>query len=372
MPQPSDVENYRHRNRERAMEKPEERFGIKCPAKSNFYVCSSSKSQFIGCCSINPCDRPDGDCPQDKLEATSFYKSAYNLIPPQDCVGESRALSDALWYTCAATDPPFMGCCTENPCKSSAGCPKNSVRAASLSTTRDYAAPFLGLPIESAPKPSASSASSSTSSATATFVHVHTTLQAGATSTGKPTGSSGLSSGSVAGISIGATAAAVMIFSALFFWLKRRSSQNSQQDMQWPPPPPGPHGQASPYPGQQYYTPDMRTASPAFPSRAMSPCASPETMHQSPYQGYRTPPMTWNTCDPLPVNYEGQQYPGQHMSAELSSEAGSKPLGEKLGASPETLHGGFANNMSPPQPAHFAPAELDGLAPNVGEGGRTN
>ncbi|KAH7324672.1 hypothetical protein B0I35DRAFT_406454 [Stachybotrys elegans] len=151
-----------------------ERLGVSCPARSRFYVCPDSG--FVGCCATDACAEPDGRCPQDRMEATSFDQYSYNMIEPQTCFD-----SDAQWFTCAATNPPFFGCCTINPC-ATGSCPLRSLRAAKLSDDREASAVFLdGLDTDS-----------------------------------------GLDGGAIAGIVIGVLAAVILIAGAVFWWLMRR------------------------------------------------------------------------------------------------------------------------------------------------------
>ncbi|KEY66285.1 hypothetical protein S7711_02749 [Stachybotrys chartarum IBT 7711] len=113
-----------------------EKLGISCPALSRFYVCP--RSRFIGCCSEDPCVLPDGVCPQDRMQPTSFDMFSYNMIERHECV-----FADAQWYTCAYTSPPFLGCCTVNPCEVGE-CPLRSLRPARMSEDDEASAIFMG------------------------------------------------------------------------------------------------------------------------------------------------------------------------------------------------------------------------------------
>ncbi|KFA64886.1 hypothetical protein S40285_02866 [Stachybotrys chlorohalonatus IBT 40285] len=113
-----------------------EKLGISCPALSRFYVCP--RSRFIGCCSEDPCVLPDGVCPQDRMQPTSFDMFSYNMIERHECV-----FADAQWYTCAYTSPPFLGCCTVNPCEVGE-CPLRSLRPARMSDDDEASAIFMG------------------------------------------------------------------------------------------------------------------------------------------------------------------------------------------------------------------------------------
>ncbi|UPL02119.1 hypothetical protein LCI18_013053 [Fusarium solani-melongenae] len=107
--------------------------GLTCPRGGDFYVCDKAKIQFIGCCGIDPCAN-DGVCPEDQLVLSSFTKAKYDDLPPQSCDNSTSTDKDeeALWYTCGFTNPPFLGCCTTNPC-GDAVCPSDNLAPAILS-----------------------------------------------------------------------------------------------------------------------------------------------------------------------------------------------------------------------------------------------
>ncbi|PNY26503.1 Uncharacterized protein TCAP_03568 [Tolypocladium capitatum] len=215
------------------MEGPEQRLGAACPSGGKFYVCEDKPSRFVGCCTINPCDTKNGACPQDSLRATTFNKNAYDNIHPQECMDNSN---NSLWYACAYSVPPFMGCCAENPCRT-AGCSPDALRPASLSNNKESAAAFLPMPVSSSTRLSASTSSSeSTSSSLAETP----TRAAGATpeptglfgggAADVHTGSSGeVSKGAIAGIAVGSTAGAIILLGLLVFWFKRVSRLRRQR-----------------------------------------------------------------------------------------------------------------------------------------------
>ncbi|MCJ1457225.1 hypothetical protein MMC28_007592 [Mycoblastus sanguinarius] len=135
-------------------------FSPTCPDSSSFNVCSRGNG-FLGCCSssdsseISPCEGTIGEdgCPGGTLEPASFDPAYYGDIQDQDCQTGS-------WYTCKDTDPPFLGCCTSDPCSSS-GCPEGNLTAAYLSSNPESAADFL--------QPSCSSVGSAPSTSSPTL-----------------------------------------------------------------------------------------------------------------------------------------------------------------------------------------------------------
>lgn len=170
-----------------------------CPKGGTFYVCQGNTTQFLGCCTKDPCADGSGDCPQDSLRYTSYNADEYSSIPPEDCS------SSGLWYTCSEITTAFMGCCLDNPCQND-GCTQGNLTAARLSDNTTDAAAFE-------------------------------TLAASLTDTnGKGTGT--LSTGATVGIAIGAAVVALIVGIALFFLYKRRErnkSQNERASTQYPP-----------------------------------------------------------------------------------------------------------------------------------------
>ncbi len=113
--------------------------GLSCPTGGSFYICQNNATEFIGCCTTNPCANGSGECPKANLRPTSFSGDAYGDIPPQQCAGNDKA---ALFYTCMHNVPPFLGCCTSNPC-ASGSCPSSRLSAAKLSTDPAARAAFV-------------------------------------------------------------------------------------------------------------------------------------------------------------------------------------------------------------------------------------
>ncbi|KND87206.1 hypothetical protein TOPH_08136 [Tolypocladium ophioglossoides CBS 100239] len=206
------------------MEGPEQRLGVACPNRGNFYVCEDKPARFVGCCTINPCDTKNGDCPREKLQTATFNKTAYDKILPQGCMGSDN---NTLWYACAYSMPPFMGCCAENPCRA-AGCSPDALRPALLSNNKEAAAAFLPMPDSSTQLSASTSKAESTSFSLAetstravTATPVLTSFPGGG-ATEVHTGSHAeVSKGAVAGIAVGSTAGAILLLGLLVFWFKR-------------------------------------------------------------------------------------------------------------------------------------------------------
>ncbi|KAM6533202.1 hypothetical protein FALCPG4_006216 [Fusarium falciforme] len=103
-------------------------WGLSCLDGGRFYICENVEQEFMGCCTSDPCAKGKGVCPDKDLRAATFDKNLYAEIPPQDC--GSIGGTDS-YYTCAFTDPPFIGCCEDNACAS--GCPRARLVPMSLS-----------------------------------------------------------------------------------------------------------------------------------------------------------------------------------------------------------------------------------------------
>ena len=110
-------------------------FDPSCPSGGSWHVCPTG-SKFVGCCSgsVDPCDETTS-CPQKNIRPASFDVAEYGTFPDQTCAADSN------WYTCAGTNPAFMGCCKSNPCSS--GCPTEDLTAASLSDDEAAASAFM-------------------------------------------------------------------------------------------------------------------------------------------------------------------------------------------------------------------------------------
>lgn len=135
---------------------PYKTFGLSCPNGGDFHICENTKKEFIGCCTTDPCADGSGLCDKMNLRAASFSASSYLDIPPQSCETNGAA---EHFYTCKANEPPFLGCCTINPCINMT-CPSANLRAAILSSDHDSRASFLA-PASNGGKDTATAKSSS-------------------------------------------------------------------------------------------------------------------------------------------------------------------------------------------------------------------
>lgn len=170
-------------------------FGLSCPYGGTFYICKEAKSQFLGCCTEDPCVDGTGYCPQSALRYSSYSQDSYRSIPPENCVAPH---DNNTWYTCSGAIPPFVGCCASDPCNK-AGCPVKDLLAARVDDDPTNAAPFL--------------TSTSTSDA----------------SSSDGNGSGGLSTGAIVGIAVGSAVAVLIVVGILFFMYKRREKRRRDQ-----------------------------------------------------------------------------------------------------------------------------------------------
>lgn len=165
-----------------------------CPKGGSWFACTS-EPYFVGCCASDPCTNANTTttpCPD--LYPASFNSSIYDKIRPNNCINNPST----DWYTCAS-GTSFLGCCKSNACQD--GCSSDDLLPAAWSSA---AVGQLQLFLDGA---STSTATSSTSTSTST-----------SSSTGAC--GSGLSSGAIAGIVVGAAFVLTTIFAALF--LRRR------------------------------------------------------------------------------------------------------------------------------------------------------
>jgi len=95
------------------MSDPIQFFNLTCPHDADYFICEGYTTEFMGCCRTSPCNTAKhGNCSQEDLRPASFESDKYGSLPAQDCVNASTQ----IWWTCAYTDPPFVGCCLSNPC----------------------------------------------------------------------------------------------------------------------------------------------------------------------------------------------------------------------------------------------------------------
>jgi hypothetical protein len=91
-----------------------------CQTGYSFYICASSPTPFVGCCSVDACAASQNICPPPNIGSASFNAAAYGTFPDQVCPDPT-----AKFYTCTFDSgaAPFIGCCKSNPCVSDAACP---------------------------------------------------------------------------------------------------------------------------------------------------------------------------------------------------------------------------------------------------------
>ncbi|KUI54698.1 hypothetical protein VP1G_02124 [Cytospora mali] len=175
--------------------------GLNCPDGGSFYICQGAGTQFLGCCTMDPCASGTGYCPQDSLRYSAYNKDSYVSIPEENCASPHNSSS---WYTCANASPPFMGCCASNPCNE--GCSQDDLLAARIGDDPAHASVFL-----TATATSTSSGTTSTSAASG------------------DDGSTSLSTGAIVGVAIGSALTALIAAILLFFWYKRREANKNKR-----------------------------------------------------------------------------------------------------------------------------------------------
>jgi hypothetical protein len=187
-------------------------FSPSCPLGGQWYVCNSatSSSKFVGCCTSDPCSASARGCTAGALRPASFNSSAYGTFADQEC-------SAGLFYTCAFTKPPFLGCCKSNPC-SAGGCPTDDLAGAFLSGDPGKAEDFLGL-----------NASRSSSSAAGTGTAVANDMGQRMDHTGDGTG---LSVGAIVGLTVGSVLVLLLLIAASMFICGRQSERKQEPHRQ--------------------------------------------------------------------------------------------------------------------------------------------
>jgi hypothetical protein len=185
-------------------------YGLSCP-EGQYYICDGDETEFIGCCTSNPCGANKGVCPQANLRSATFSGDNYANLAAQNCSNSEGTMN---WWTCKFTKPPFMGCCSINAC-GKGECPQANLVPAKLSSIETNRLTFLDPEGNGGVSPSPSASASATSSAPS------------ATSTGG-SDDSGLGTGALVGISVGATLGALVVLGFLFwkcFWVPRKRKQ---------------------------------------------------------------------------------------------------------------------------------------------------
>ncbi|KAI5457035.1 hypothetical protein BGZ63DRAFT_82491 [Mariannaea sp. PMI_226] len=190
-------------------------YGLNCPEGGDVYICEGKATEFVGCCTSDPCSDGAG-CPAKHLRTLTFNQDKYTSIPALSC--DSSGGKEGLWYSCAFTNPPFLGCCDVNACgdKAQQGCPPGHLVAGLLSTNAKIRAKFLSPDnmSESQTTPTILSTSSSASSAS-----TKTTSSAAATSSSASHSGGGLSTGAIVGIAVGVAGVFLLIVGALIWKL---------------------------------------------------------------------------------------------------------------------------------------------------------
>ncbi|CAF3513212.1 hypothetical protein SNK03_007048 [Fusarium graminearum] len=194
------------------MSEAREYWGLSCINGGKFYICEDDDTQFIGCCLNDPCGKNNGTCPDGDLRATTFESDKYAKLPAQDC-DNSQGVDN--WYTCAFTNPPFLGCCSQNACGS--GCPRDRLVPAKLSEIENNRLDFLN---PRSDESTTASSASETASATAS-----------STSTVNANDDDGLGTGAMAGIAVGASIGGLFVLGLLawLFWLRPRQKKKKNE-----------------------------------------------------------------------------------------------------------------------------------------------
>ncbi|KAF1826146.1 uncharacterized protein K489DRAFT_108334 [Dissoconium aciculare CBS 342.82] len=186
---------------------------MSCPTGGTFYACNSG-TRFVGCCASNPCG--SNGCPAGNLKPASFPAAQYGSMTDQQCeAGE--------FYTCAATSPPFWGCCKTNPCNAGS-CGSTFLSAAFLSNNPASAAPYLALYGNTNAGGVASSASSSSASTSDA-----PTSSASSNSNGSA-GPSSNNAGAIAGGIVGGLAVLAILILGIIILLRRRKQNTSHEN----------------------------------------------------------------------------------------------------------------------------------------------
>lgn len=183
--------------------------GLSCPSGGTFYICQDSDIEFLGCCTVDPCAGGSGVCPGSDLRNSSFSFDHYEDIPAQSCSD-----SKALWFTCRDLNPPFLGCCSVNPCSTGA-CPEGDLYPAELSSNSAARGVFLTSATSTSTPSNTKTASSATSSSTE--------VSAGGSRIS-------LSPGAIAGIAVGTAVLVLAIVVGCVYTFKRGRYSSRKKD----------------------------------------------------------------------------------------------------------------------------------------------
>ena len=181
-------------------------FEPSCTSGGTWYSCGFG-SRFVGCCrSSNACEN---GCSAGNLEPATFDPDSYGDFPDQEC-------SIGLWYTCTATNPPFLGCCKSNPCNIGS-CPAGDLAAGFLSNDSAIAASF---------SPTGGASSTPT---------INPTSSPTSTSTTQPTSTHNVPAGAIAGGAVGGAIIAAGLIGFLIYLRKKTSKSNIVHHSPSPP-----------------------------------------------------------------------------------------------------------------------------------------
>ncbi|KAK4183179.1 hypothetical protein QBC35DRAFT_124549 [Podospora australis] len=275
-------------------------FNLTCPHGGNFYICENSPTEFIGCCTSDPCTTSNqGKCPTRNLKVATFNPEKYAELRAQDCDHDD---SISIWYSCTSTVPPFMGCCLNNPCANGTCETGNLVPAKLASYSANRNAFLRPGPSSTISTSTVASTTTSTSSTTSTTTPTHSSNTASGTPSSVPATSStvqssGLSAGAIGGISAAVVVAAIIAIGIILYKCGWRAKR--KQD---PAPPTGmvTHGMppAEPSPGlgimkdnmydRESYLSGATAVSHPSPAH-LPPLAQglgPHAQHYSPFQNY--------------------------------------------------------------------------------------
>ncbi|KAB5523895.1 hypothetical protein GE09DRAFT_483272 [Coniochaeta sp. 2T2.1] len=268
------------------MPDPYSTFGLSCPSGGSFYICQNNKTEFIGCCTIDPCRDGSGSCPQENVRSSSFSADSYDVIAPQDCAADT-----GLWYTCKFNKPPFLGCCASNPCQSGA-CPTEDLVPAKLSTDPDFRDGFLGTATNS------TSASTTTSIPTSGSSNIPTATPLAATTGGR------LTTGTMVGISVGVVIVVLLLIAGCTFVFRRGYHARKRKE----------RGSTTPF-----------LSSPPE-GRFKSPIPSPSFTPYRDSQAYNSPGTTLGIGSPSPFSAQSPPTSNYPFSPYNASGAGDTPM----------------------------------------------
>ncbi|KAI0206914.1 hypothetical protein F4808DRAFT_11552 [Astrocystis sublimbata] len=202
-----------------ASDDPRVKFGLSCPEGGAFHICSDSSTKFIGCCDIDPCTPDhDGRYPIQSLFNATFSAASGIQFLPQSCVAP---FDTSNWFTCVHARPPFLGCCTTNPCDK--GCPPGRLVPATLSDDKANASQFIAPTPTNGPDSTTDPGNTTGSNAT---------TDPGPSPTATKDASEGYSAKRV-GTIVGTTLAGVLVLLiviGVYLWYKRKEEDQDERE----------------------------------------------------------------------------------------------------------------------------------------------